>query len=72
MLNYCILKLLSINRNNFVSFQYSGLKSSLPKNVRILTIEPWLEGQFLLRLEHFIEKSDHEDLSKFATVNIEV
>ncbi|XP_075222185.1 lysosomal alpha-mannosidase-like [Lycorma delicatula] len=57
--------------NDMFKMEYSGLKTSLPENVRILTLEPWLDGQFLLRIEHFIERNDHNELSNPATISIE-
>lgn len=55
-----------------ILFQFSGLKKSLPHNVHILTLEPWKGKSLLLRLEHFIEKGEDHELSKVATVDIEV
>ncbi|CAH1101502.1 unnamed protein product [Psylliodes chrysocephalus] len=51
---------------------YEGLESSLPENVNILTFEPWTEKEYLLRLEHIMEKNDDVNLSKSVTVDIAV
>nr|CAD7429117.1 unnamed protein product [Timema monikensis] len=49
-----------------------GLKSSLglPRNVHLLTLEPWKDQAVLLRLEHFLEKNEDPILSRDADVNI--
>lgn len=52
-------------------FQFSGLHTELPANVHVLTLEPWKDGNILLRLEHFISNNDDPtDLSKVALVNL--
>ncbi|XP_074108776.1 lysosomal alpha-mannosidase II isoform X1 [Cotesia typhae] len=48
----------------------SSLKSKLPKNVHILTLEPWKDDTILLRLEHLFEKDEAGALSQSATVNL--
>ncbi|XP_044592334.1 lysosomal alpha-mannosidase isoform X2 [Cotesia glomerata] len=48
----------------------SFLKNKLPKNVQILTLEPWKDGTILLRLEHLFEKNEAGALSQSATVNL--
>ncbi|XP_069699536.1 lysosomal alpha-mannosidase-like [Periplaneta americana] len=44
--------------------EFSGLKTSLPPNVKILTLEPWRNKALLLRLEHIMEKNEDAILSK--------
>ncbi|XP_069699539.1 lysosomal alpha-mannosidase-like [Periplaneta americana] len=44
--------------------EYSGLKTSLPLNIKILTLEPWRNHSLLLRLEHIMEKNEDEVLSQ--------
>lgn len=48
--------------------KYNGLKTPLPPNVHLLTMEPWKRGTKLLRFEHFFEFDDDPVLSKPATV----
>ncbi|KAL1517914.1 hypothetical protein ABEB36_001614 [Hypothenemus hampei] len=51
--------------------EYSGLSnSSLPRNVHLLTLEPWGPSTVLLRLENFIGKEDPVN-SGNSTVNIQ-
>lgn len=49
-----------------------GLKIQLPRNVRILTLEPWNENQVLLRLEHLFEVNETKEYSNEVKVNIKV
>ena len=56
----------------FAFWQFSGLKKSLPHNVHVLTLEPWKGKSLLLRLEHFVEKGEDHELSKVATVDVQV
>ncbi|XP_025835230.1 lysosomal alpha-mannosidase-like [Agrilus planipennis] len=51
------------------TLQFEGLTRSLPANVQILTLEPWTETSFLLRLEHVYEINEHPDWSTTATVD---
>lgn len=46
--------------------------SELPDNVHLLTLEQREGTQYLLRLEHFYEEGEDEQLSKPATLNIAV
>ncbi|CAG5074046.1 Similar to MAN2B1: Lysosomal alpha-mannosidase (Macaca fascicularis) [Cotesia congregata] len=48
----------------------SFLKNKFPKNVHILTLEPWKDGTILLRLEHLFEKDQAGSLSQSATINL--
>nr|XP_008200004.1 PREDICTED: lysosomal alpha-mannosidase [Tribolium castaneum] len=50
--------------------QHSGLKSDLPENVHLLTLEPWDDDTVLLRLEHVLEKGEDDNLSKDVTVDL--
>ncbi|KAK4872843.1 hypothetical protein RN001_014872 [Aquatica leii] len=50
--------------------EYSGLKKPLPDNVHILTLEPWIGPNYLLRLEHYLEKTDDPILSKPVTIDL--
>ncbi|XP_060519654.1 lysosomal alpha-mannosidase-like [Cylas formicarius] len=50
--------------------EFSGLSKSLPSNVRILTLEPWREMVFLLRLEHIFDVSDASNFSQTVTVDL--
>ena len=50
----------------------SGLQSSLPENIQILTLEPWKGHTLLLRLEHIYENGEDIELSRPATVNLQV
>jgi hypothetical protein len=52
--------------------QWSGLKTALPSNVNLLTLEPWVGGDILLRLEHFFEGSDDDTLGQSANLILEV
>ncbi|GJQ83732.1 hypothetical protein Trydic_g20608 [Trypoxylus dichotomus] len=53
--------------------EFSGLTRSLPKNVQILTLEPWKnsESSLLLRLEHVFEEIEDPILSRNAYVDLE-
>ncbi|XP_063233903.1 lysosomal alpha-mannosidase-like [Bacillus rossius redtenbacheri] len=51
--------------------QMSGLKLALPRNVHVLTLEPWKDGTVLLRLEHIFQKSEDSSLSQAVTVNLQ-
>ncbi|XP_030751009.1 lysosomal alpha-mannosidase-like [Sitophilus oryzae] len=50
--------------------EYSGLRKALPKNVQILTLEPWKDSTFLLRLEHLFDYDEDSVLSQSALVNL--
>lgn len=57
---------------NSFCLQYTALKADLPKNVQILTLEPWKGTHFLLRLEHILEGNDDDSASTPVTVNLNV
>ncbi|XP_076297759.1 lysosomal alpha-mannosidase II [Lasioglossum baleicum] len=48
----------------------SGLNNSLPENVHMLTLEPWVHNTVILRLEHIFEKGESETYSKPAEVDL--
>ncbi|KAK7070039.1 carbohydrate binding [Halocaridina rubra] len=50
--------------------KWSGMNGSLPENVHLLTLEPWLDGSLLLRLEHMYEKEESQGLSDPVTVDL--
>jgi lysosomal alpha-mannosidase len=50
---------------------YSALNKPLPENVHLLTLENWKKNQILIRLEHFYESADNNDLSKAVTVDLQ-
>ncbi|ENN79712.1 hypothetical protein YQE_03769, partial [Dendroctonus ponderosae] len=50
--------------------QFSGLTQSLPRNVQILTLEPWIGFSFLLRLEHVFESNEDAELSQPVVVSL--
>ncbi|KAL3274851.1 hypothetical protein HHI36_019633 [Cryptolaemus montrouzieri] len=50
---------------------FSGLIRSLPRNVQLLTLEPWIGRSFILRLEHVLEKNEDPELSQAATINLQ-
>lgn len=58
-------------QNGYV-MQSRGLRKRLPPNVHVLSLEPWKDGQVLLRLEHLYEIGEAEQLSQPAEVNIAV
>ena len=50
---------------------YTGLATTLPRNVHILTLQRTnTHNQLLLRLEHYFEKDEDETLSRPVSVNI--
>lgn len=61
----CITCLLSM-------FQFSGLRRPLPKNVHLLTLEPWKDNALLMRFEHVYEVDEHPELSGPVTFNVDV
>lgn len=52
------------------NMEFSGLQNSLPDNVHIMTLEPWKESSYLLRLEHTFEKNEDPTLSLPVEVNL--
>ena len=49
---------------------YSGLNNTFPQNVHLLTLEPWKDDKYLLRLEHFYQKDEDSVLSKPVSVDL--
>ncbi|ENN70995.1 hypothetical protein D910_06863 [Dendroctonus ponderosae] len=64
------------NEDSFEQYQlenrmeFSGLEFSLPANLHVLTLEPWGDSTFLLRLEHLFAKDEDQYLSQPAAVNL--
>ncbi|XP_049836992.1 lysosomal alpha-mannosidase-like isoform X2 [Schistocerca gregaria] len=50
--------------------EFSGVKQPLPRNIKILTLEPWSNNTILLRLEHLFEKGEDDHLSKSVTIDL--
>lgn len=48
----------------------SFIKTNLPRNVHLLTLELWSETEVLLRLEHMFEKDEDPTLSQNVTVSL--
>ncbi|KAE9549196.1 hypothetical protein FO519_007591 [Halicephalobus sp. NKZ332] len=55
--------------SNFIT-KYSGLSSTLPFNVRILTLKQLDSSTLILRLEHIFAVNEDSDLSKPVTIDI--
>ncbi|XP_076263635.1 lysosomal alpha-mannosidase-like [Rhynchophorus ferrugineus] len=53
------------------TMEYSGLKEALPRNIQILTLEPWRDSSFLLRLEHVFDYDEDSILSQPALVKLQ-
>lgn len=43
---------------------------ALPENVYLMTFEPWKTDQYLIRLEHLLEKNDDSELSKSVSFDL--
>ncbi|XP_057335979.1 lysosomal alpha-mannosidase-like [Microplitis mediator] len=56
--------------NNYYSMQGSSLLNEIPKNLQILTLEPWKDNTILLRLEHLFEKNEAGALSQSVTIDL--
>jgi lysosomal alpha-mannosidase len=54
-----------------INFKYEGLTRTLPENVQILTLEPWRDNTYLVRLEHMFEKDEDAVLSNPITIHLE-
>jgi hypothetical protein len=53
--------------------QFSALKTELPAQVNLLTLEPWKDGTILLRLEHILEKTEvPKDSNEAVQVELKV
>ena len=44
----------------------------MPDNVHVLTLEPWVNGTHLLRLEHVYDAGEDQTLAQPATVELDV
>ena len=54
------------------NMEFSAIKTNLPPNVHLLTLEQLDESDsVLIRLEHFFEAKEHKELSKPVQVNLE-
>lgn len=51
--------------------QYSGLSLSLPKNVHLLTFEPWRTNSILVRFEHILAKNEDQQYSEAVTFDFQ-
>ncbi|CAG2104129.1 unnamed protein product [Medioppia subpectinata] len=56
-------------RNKYKT-SYSALNQELPQNVHLLTLEKWTQNELLLRLEHFYQKEDNNELSKDVEIDL--
>ncbi|XP_031623847.1 lysosomal alpha-mannosidase-like isoform X1 [Contarinia nasturtii] len=50
---------------------YSGLSLSLPKNIHLLTFEPWKAESILIRFEHILAKDEDNQYSQAVTFNFQ-
>lgn len=50
--------------------QYSLLPLALPKNIHLLTLEPWRENSYLVRFEHLLEKDEDPIYSKAVFIDL--
>ncbi|XP_060578031.1 lysosomal alpha-mannosidase-like isoform X2 [Ruditapes philippinarum] len=65
--------------SQYFNTMWSGIKSPLPANVHMLTLEQWggpaiepaATQPYLIRLEHFYEKGEDAELSQPATVSLQ-
>lgn len=55
-----------------INTKYTALTGPLSSNVNILTLEPWTDKSFILRLEHIMEKEDDADLSDPVEIDLKV
>ncbi|KAF5279970.1 hypothetical protein FQR65_LT15119 [Abscondita terminalis] len=58
------------NMRTKMQFQFSGIRTPLPENARILTLDLIDSSTLLLRLEHLFGKGEHSTLSEPVSVNI--
>ncbi|XP_071540487.1 lysosomal alpha-mannosidase-like isoform X2 [Panulirus ornatus] len=56
---------------NAFNNKWTGLRTSLPPNVHLLTLEPWTDGTLLLRLEHMYEAHESANHSDPVTVSLQ-
>ncbi|XP_031630105.1 lysosomal alpha-mannosidase-like [Contarinia nasturtii] len=50
---------------------FSGLSHSLPKNIHLLTFEPWTSNSVLIRFEHILAKDEDSQYSEAVTFNFQ-
>ncbi|KAL1490679.1 hypothetical protein ABEB36_013334 [Hypothenemus hampei] len=55
---------------NLINKKYVALETPLPINVNLLTLEPWTNSTYLMRLEHFFEKDEDAILSLPVTIDL--
>ena len=49
---------------------FIGINNLLPKNIHLLTLEPWDDNYILIRLEHFYEINEDPDYSTPTEVSL--
>ncbi|XP_037957691.1 lysosomal alpha-mannosidase isoform X2 [Teleopsis dalmanni] len=49
---------------------FSGISLSLPRNIHIMSFEPWHENEILIRFEHILEKDEDPEYSKTVQFNL--
>lgn len=47
------------------------MSTSLPRNVHLLTFEPWTTDSILIRFEHILSKYENEQYSQTVTFNLQ-
>lgn len=70
-LNSISINYVFYNRYLIFPFQFSGLSLSLPKNIHLLTFEPWKTDSILVRFEHLLEKDEDQQYSQAVTFNFQ-
>jgi lysosomal alpha-mannosidase len=58
------------NIQSTLNLNFDGLAKTLPDNVHILTLEPWQEDSYVLRLEHILENNEDDSLSQAVSVDL--
>jgi lysosomal alpha-mannosidase len=58
------------NIQSTLNLNFDGLAKTLPDNVHILTLEPWQEDSYILRLEHILENNEDDSLSQAVSVDL--
>ncbi|XP_011181146.2 lysosomal alpha-mannosidase isoform X1 [Zeugodacus cucurbitae] len=57
-------------RQNFTNI-FTGIELELPKNIHLMTYEPWYENEVLVRFEHILEKDEDPEYSKAVQFNVQ-